>query len=873
MSTCAPHSYRNVNGSKYILGFEGVPFNLVVNSSIFVVCIGLYLILQEIIGREFVPKRDFQDYVEKKRKSRFWKLLPYFLKIRSSEFAKRAGLDGVAYILAMRFRVFQLFALTPIFVICLPLFFTSQESDNEFRRITIANLGITDISRGWILYTIIITCIILYFMMTGLCFTEAYIWPRKLRICNSWKTLPLNNDYNNNSGSSNKYQKPDSSLTNGDREQINQGEQKTIKFSDSDDDDVDDCECDRINEIPNVLMLTGVPCSTTVKSFVKEITEFFKINHPDLKVKWIEPVYLVRNLMELEQAKAETEIYLRASVEQLEITGEQPTYHNFGTICHRRGMSKSDADAIAVYKKQLDVLETQINTFYAISGLSNIEFLMKENPGKNLTDLLDIPHTGIVFIGLENSGQVLRFLSSYTTYPLHIFPINNTIHIQSYCKQHRPWRNLHYIEKPKRSYLFSHAYLAPPSSDLLWLNITSTTHHGSKWWLRVVGIRVAVVLLAFVLTSPVYILTIVNFTGLFDWLGKISRPFISKWVPASILAGVSVLLTRLVIISEYWTRHKTRGGLESVIYRNAYWFLFFTVLLLPSLGITGFPALLHQLITTKVNHSNPFAFYVPFRTECIFLPDNGALFINYVITCALLGTGLQILRLGHIFRNLVRRYIYAHTVAERKIFSEPQPEAFAFGENYAFLSVVHTIIIAYTPVCPIIYVFGLVYFLFKFLIDKFMLVWIYDPLQSDICGWTEIDKKNYQYIYHLKWFLQSARFSLTGVCMASINVFAFYSLRWSSVELRPLIIAYFVLTMVTIIISVIFSAFVKYHLSSLICPVSVCRKYSGHYRKLIDYNQNEMISSSIICTCPKLYLDTSITEKDYTIPILRKFKL
>ncbi|XP_018655497.1 putative metazoan probable membrane protein [Schistosoma mansoni] len=529
---------------------------------------------------------------------------------RSSEFAKRAGLDGVAYILAMRFRVFQLFALTPIFVICLPLFFTSQESDNEFRRITIANLGITDISRGWILYTIIITCIILYLMMTGLCFTEAYTWPRKLRICNSWKTLPLNNDYNNNSGSSNKYQKPDSSLTNGDREQINQGEQKTIKFSDSDDDDVDDCECDRINEIPNVLMLTGVPSSTTVKSFVKEITEFFKINHPDLKVKWIEPVYLVRNLMELEQAKAETEIYLRASVEQLEITGEQPTYHNFGTICHRRGMSKSDADAIAVYKKQLDVLETQINTFYAISGLSNIEFLIKENPGKNLTDLFDIPHTGIVFIGLENSGQVLR------------------------------------------------------------LNITSTTHHGSKWWLRVVGIRVAVVLLAFVLTSPVYILTIVNFTGLFDWLGKISRPFISKWVPAAILAGVSVLLTRLVIISEYWTRHKTRGGLESVIYRNAYWFLFFTVLLLPSLGITGFPALLHQLITTKVNHSNPFALYVPFRTECIFLPDSGALFINYVITCALLGTGLQILRLGHIFRNLVRRYIYAHTAAERKIFSE-----------------------------------------------------------------------------------------------------------------------------------------------------------------------------------------------------------
>lgn len=74
------------------------------------------------------------------------------------------------------------------------------------------------------------------------------------------------------------------------------------------------------------------------------------------------------------------------------------------------------------------------------------------------------------------------------------------------------------------------------------------------------------------------------------------RPFIFKWVPAAILAGVSLLLTRLVIISEYWTRHKTRGGLESVIYRNAYCFLLITVLLLPSLGITGYVNLLSVLI-------------------------------------------------------------------------------------------------------------------------------------------------------------------------------------------------------------------------------------------------------------------------------------
>ncbi|CAH8287385.1 unnamed protein product, partial [Schistosoma turkestanicum] len=96
----------------------------------------------------------------------------------------------------------------------------------------------------------------------------------------------------------------------------------------------------------------------------------------------------------------QTEIYLEATNKECEITGKEPTYHNCG-------MCKSKTNAIAVYMEQLNLLDAQINSFYTISDLSNIESFMKENPGKNLTDLLNIPHTGIAFIGLENSEQVL----------------------------------------------------------------------------------------------------------------------------------------------------------------------------------------------------------------------------------------------------------------------------------------------------------------------------------------------------------------------------------------------------------------------------------------------------------------------------------
>ena len=35
-----------------------------------------------------------------------------------------------------------------------------------------------------------------------------------------------------------------------------------------------------------------------------------------------------------------------------------------------------------------------------------------------------------------------------------------------------------------------------------------------------------------------------------------------------------------------------------------------------------------------------------FRWKCIFLPDNGAFFVNYVVTSALIGTALELMRLG-----------------------------------------------------------------------------------------------------------------------------------------------------------------------------------------------------------------------------------
>jgi hypothetical protein len=44
----------------------------------------------------------------------------------------------------------------------------------------------------------------------------------------------------------------------------------------------------------------------------------------------------------------------------------------------------------------------------------------------------------------------------------------------------------------------------------------------------------------------------------------------------------------------------------------------------------------------------------PLRWDCIFLPDSGAFFVNYVITAAMIGSGLELIRFPELFWYLIQ---------------------------------------------------------------------------------------------------------------------------------------------------------------------------------------------------------------------------
>ena len=54
-----------------------------------------------------------------------------------------------------------------------------------------------------------------------------------------------------------------------------------------------------------------------------------------------------------------------------------------------------------------------------------------------------------------------------------------------------------------------------------------------------------------------------------------------------------------------------------------------------------------------------------YSSRCVFLPDQGAFFVNYVIAAGLLGSGMELLRLPGLLLYTIRMML-ARSAAERK---------------------------------------------------------------------------------------------------------------------------------------------------------------------------------------------------------------
>uniref|UniRef100_G3TG09 Transmembrane protein 63B n=1 Tax=Loxodonta africana TaxID=9785 RepID=G3TG09_LOXAF len=204
----------------------------------------------------------------------------------------------------------------------------------------------------------------------------------------------------------------------------------------------------------------------------------------------------------------------------------------------------------------------------------------------------------------------------------------------------------------------------------------------------------------------------------------LQNPIITQFFPTLLLWCFSALLPTIVYYSAFFEAHWTRSGENRTTMHKCYTFLIFMVLLLPSLGLSSLDLFFRWLFDKK------FLAEAAVRFECVFLPDNGAFFVNYVIASAFIGNAMDLLRIPGLLMYMIRLCL-ARSAAERRNVKRHQAYEFQFGAAYAWMMCVFTVVMTYSITCPIIVPFGLMYMLLKHLVDRYNLYYAYLPAKLD----------------------------------------------------------------------------------------------------------------------------------------------
>jgi len=264
---------------------------------------------------------------------------------------------------------------------------------------------------------------------------------------------------------------------------------------------------------------------------------------------------------------------------------------------------------------------------------------------------------------------------------------------------------------------------APPPRDIYWENLSD-----KRRWLvtRTIFSNLCLFFVALFLTTPEFIVSQLNplINSLLKTEDAIKIPsWITDFIPTLLLWSFTALLPVLVAYSVRWLGFWYRSEENHSIMIKTFWYLWVMVLIFPTFGFTTGLALLENLLGPGANSTEP---HSVIRWECIFLPDSGAFFVNYVITAAFIGSGLELIRFPELFWYALQVCL-SRSEADSRAIQRAVTYEFRFGEQYARMLLLFAMVIMYSISCPLITPFGLVYFILKHLVDKHNLAFVYAP--------------------------------------------------------------------------------------------------------------------------------------------------
>ncbi|KAG8126357.1 hypothetical protein E2320_021503, partial [Naja naja] len=247
---------------------------------------------------------------------------------------------------------------------------------------------------------------------------------------------------------------------------------------------------------------------------------------------------------------------------------------------------------------------------------------------------------------------------------------------------------------------------APAPNDIIWENLSIG---GALWWVKFILLNICLFILLFFLTTPAIIVNTMDMFNVTRPVETLKNPIVTQFFPTLLLWAFSVFLPFIVYYSAFFESHWTRSSENQITMHKCYFFLVFMVIILPSLGLTSLDLFFRWLFDTH------FVDQAEIKFQCVFLPDNGAFFVNYVVTSSLIGTAMELLRIPGLI-------VYA----TRLCFAKSEPERLHI-KRYAWTCCIFAVVMTYSITCPIIVPFGLLYMLLKHMVDRYNIYYVYIP--------------------------------------------------------------------------------------------------------------------------------------------------
>ncbi|XP_047704123.1 CSC1-like protein 1 isoform X2 [Prionailurus viverrinus] len=437
------------------------------------------------------------------------------------------------------------------------------------------------------------------------------------------------------------------------------------------------------NSVRRTLFITGLP-----RDSKKETVEsHFRDAYPTCEVVDVQLCYDVARLIHLCRERKKTEksltyyTNLRAKTGQWTLINPRPC----GQFCCCKVPGCEWEDAVSYYARMRDRL---------LERIADEERRVQERP------------LGMAFVTFREKSMATYILKDF-----------NACKCQSLRCKGEPQPSSCSAELRISKWTVS---FATYPEDICWKNLSV---QGFRWWLQWLGINFTLFVGLFFLTTPAIILSTIDKFNVTKPIRELNDPVISQFFPTLLLWSFSALLPTIVYYSTLLESHWTKSGENEIMMSKVYIFLIFMVLILPSLGLTSLDFFFRWLFDKTSSEAS-------IRLECVFLPDQGAFFVNYVIASAFIGNGMELLRLPGLVLYTCRMVV-AKTAADRRNIKQNQAFQYEFGAMYAWMLCVFTVIMAYSITCPIIAPFGLTYILLKHLVDRHNLYFAYLPAKLE----------------------------------------------------------------------------------------------------------------------------------------------